>query len=385
MEVVSAVRRGRPYREVARRHKISLGTVAAWVKRAAGQALNEVDWADRSHRRRGCAGGTPVEVVRAILRWRRHLKDRDALGEYGPEAIRRHLVAEGLVAPCARTIARWLKRKGCSGVERWRRNPPPKGWYLPAVAQGKAELDGVDVVEGLRLRSQGRVEVLNLLAVWDGLCESHPAKHIHTPDVREMLERHWRQHGLPRYLQMDNDTIFSGAHAQRDYFGRLVHWCLCVGVIPVFTPPATLGFQAGIEAYNRRWQEKVWRRWRHPSLVRLRERSAAFVSAYNQRQTLRREGQRSIRRSWRPPASDPQALPVILLRKLDESGALQLCAQRWRISSAWAGRLVRCEIDVPAQRLSIYALRRADSAHQPLIAQRRIKTRLVPWNDAPSA
>lgn len=278
------VRRGHSYREAARRWRVSVHTVARWVQRAKGCELARMDWADRPRGNRQPAWRTPAVVVRTIVRARRRLQAHDALGEHGPEAIRRWLQQTGQRAPSARTIARILASRGLSGQERWRRPPPPKGWYLPDVACGRAELDQIDIVEGLQLRGATAVEVLNALSLWGRLAASWPQPRVRTDAVLRGLREHWQRWGRPAYLQCDNDTVFSGAHAQRAYLGRLVHWCLCVGVTPVFTPPYEFGFQAGIEAYNRRWQERVWRRWRHRNHTALRKRSTAFVQAYIARQ-----------------------------------------------------------------------------------------------------
>ncbi|MEO6875452.1 MAG: hypothetical protein ABI222_11595 [Opitutaceae bacterium] len=375
------VRSGHSYREAARRWRVGVATVALWMQRAKGRALTQVDWQDRSSRPAQPSGRTPAQVVAAIRHTRRQLQCHDALGEHGPAAIRRQLLAESVAAPSERTIARWLARTGLSGRERWRRPPPPKGWYLAAVAAGRAEVDSCDVVEGLCLRGGRRVEVLNTLSLWGCTATSTVAEAISTAAVIASLQERWQLHGRPHFLQCDNDTIFTGAHAQRQYLGRLVHWCLCVGVVPIFAPPAELGFQAAIEAYNRRWQERVWRRWHHRDLAALRGRSAAFVVAYNRRD--RRQVQ-VPRLSWLPPRQEPCAARIVLLRRLDAAGALTLCAQRLRVAAHWAHRLVRCELDVRRQRVRIYGLRRRDPLLQPLLADRALRIVLVPWHRKPS-
>lgn len=373
------VRSGCSYRVAARRGRVSVATVALWVKRAGERKLVEVDWLDRSSRPRRLGTRVSLRVVRAIVQVRRRLQQHDALGEHGPAAIRRQLVVRGLSAPCERTIARWLARLGLSGRERWRRPAPPKGWYLPEVAAGHVELDSCDVVEGLRLRGNRRVEVLNTLGLWGRLADSTVQPAISTKGVIASLEQRWRRHGRPGFLQCDNDTIFSGAHAQRRYLGRLVHWCLCAGVVPVFTPPGELGFQAAIEAYNRRWQERVWRRWRHPSLPSLQRRSAAFITAYNARPRVALP-----RNPWQGVGRQPQLDRVVLLRRLDASGALELAAQRLRVAPAWAHRLVRCEVNLAAQNVRFYGLRRRDPRLQPLLATRPLHLDLVPWWSTPT-
>jgi hypothetical protein len=375
--MVRSVRQGRSYREAARRFRVSVATVALWVRRAAGRSLREVDWRDRPSGGLRGQTRTCARIVRTIGRIRRQLQRHDALGEHGPAAIRRHLLANGESAPCERTIARWLVRLGLSGRERWRRPPPPKGWYLPEVCAGGVEMDSGDIVEGLRLRGGRRIEAFNVLAVSAGTVDTIVAESIHTPEVIGALTQRWRREGCPRFLQCDNDTVFTGAHAQRPYLGRLVHWCLCVGVVPVFTPPGELGFQASIEAYNRRWQERVWQRWRHPSLAALQQRSAAFVHAYGQRAQLTREA--PPRQPWIAPAAQPRVHRIVLLRRLDASGHLLLCARQIAVTARWANRLVRCELDVANHRLQIYGLRRRDPHHQPRLITRTFPVPLVSW------
>lgn len=381
--MVQAVRAGMSYRRAASRWQVAVSTVAMWVLRARGMPLAKVEWADRSRRPHHNAQRSSAAVLKAIRRGRFYLKDHDALGEYGPAAIRRWLLAQELPVPSERTIARWLAKWGLSGRERWRRPAPPKGWYLPDVAAGLAELDSADVVEGLRLAGRGRIEVLNIHGLWDGLADSHPAERICSREVRQALEQRWRERGCPRYVQFDNDTIFTGAHVQRDYFGRLVHWCQCLGIVPVFTPPALLGFQGMIEAYNRRWQERVWHRWHHRNLAHLRRRSAAFIQAYTQRQRHLHGQAGDLRHPWQEPRQEPAAVPIIALRRLDDCGNVTLCAQRLHIAPYWAGRLVRCEIDVPTQSVTVFGLRRADPHHQPKLARRRLRVRLVQWHNPP--
>jgi hypothetical protein len=378
--MVQAVRNGASYRAAARKWQVSLRTVARWMERARGRQLSAVDWRDRPSGTPRPSGRTPPELVRAIARARRRLQRHDALGEHGPEAIRRDLLARGLAAPCARTIARWLVRLGLSGRERWRRPPPPKGWYLPEVRTGRAEVDSCDIVEGLRLRGGPRVEALNTLALWGGTVDTTAATRISTQTAIAALQTRWQCHGRPDFLQCDNDTVFTGAHAQRAYLGRLVHWCLCVGVVPVFTPPAELGFQASIEAYNRRWQDRVWRRWRHPSLRSLQQRSTAFVAAYTARAQRSRATQPVARHPWCPPGREPRIHRIVLLRRLNCSGALLLCAQHLPVTAAWANRLVRCEVNVQRQSVRIYGLRRRDPFHQPFLTQLPLQLPLVPWH-----
>ena len=365
---------GQSYRQVGRALGVSASTVGHWVKRAGSERLERMDWSEGSRRPHRLARQLAPALFTEVLRARKWLQNEDPLGEYGAAAIRRYLRQQGGDAPSERTIARWVAQCVPKTV-RSRRPVPPRGWYLPAVASGAAELDAVDVVEGLRMQGHGRIEVLNCLSLWESLPGSWCAGSITSLEVRRSLTRHWRKHGRAHYVQFDNDTIFSGAHAQRNYFGRLVHWCLCMDVIPVFAPPLEVGFQAIIEAYNRRWQERVWQRWRHPNLRSLRGRSDAFVQAYQQRK--RRD--QKVRRGPVKPAREPVNSKLILLRRLEEDGNLRVCAQTLHVAHSWGHKLVRCEVDVADQCISFFRLSRRDPHYQTPLAKQPIKVKLVPW------
>ena len=381
--MVKQVRAGISYRDVARRLRVGLATVALWVERARGLPLDRVDWRDRPDRPHRVPQRTCKAIVSKIAKARRYLSKHDALGEHGPEAVRCHLLAAGVAAPSSRTIARWLAKLGLSGRERWRRPPPPKGWYLADLAAGRAEVDCVDVVEGLRLRRSGRIEVLNVISLWGNRPDSTAAAVIRTDQVIALLRKRWQRDGLPAYVQFDNDTIFSGAHAKRAYLGRVVHFCLCVGVTPVFVAPLEPGFQAKIEAYNRRWQDSVWKRWRHPSIPALQSRSDAFVSAWWHAKADHGHEHRVLRSPWRAPARQPCSHRIVMLRRLDDHGSVTLCAQHLHVTRRWACRLVRCEINLRTQTLTIHGLTRRDPRYQPLLTKRTLRVPLVPWFKVP--
>jgi hypothetical protein len=281
---------------------------------------------------------------------RRWLARHDALGYVGPAAIRRVLLADGRVAPSARTIARILRRAGVTPQERHRRPPPPAGWYLPAVAAGQAELDQLDVVEGLHLRGHGPVEALTGISLWGKLALAH-----------------WQQWGAPDYLQMDNDTRFAGSSRAVRRLGRLIRFCLAHGVVPVFAPPRETGFQAAVESFNALWQAKVWQRFRHRNLRQLRTRNRAFLAAHHhlhpQAPALRRT------------APGAPADTIVFLRRTDHRGRIWLLGACLTAAAHWPPRLVRAELNVRTARLRLHALRRRDPSHQPLLKTLRFPLR----------
>lgn len=368
------MRRGFSLRSAARKFLVHLRTVQRWVQRAVGRRLDRVDWTDQPGGCRRAVHRVPTSMEDRILALRRELKERSALGEFGAVAIHRTLIEQKCEhIPCVRTIGRILERRGAlDGQRRVRRVPPPKGWYLPAVASGQAELDSFDIVDGLVIRGGLDVQVLNGVSLHGGLCVSWPESRMTAKMAAKRLLKHWRRFGLPSYAQFDNDTIFQGAHQWADSFGRVTRLCLSLGIVPVFAPPRETGFQAAIENYNGRWQAKVWSRFEHADREALRQRSAAFVAAALQRAAVRRESappRRPFPKRWTLNLHSPLQGVVIYLRRTDHTGAVHLLGHRFHVSALWLHRLVRAEVHLSDRRIRFYALRRRQPDQQPLLKE----------------
>jgi hypothetical protein len=380
--LVAAVRRGASFRAVAARFRVSLCTVHRWFHRAAGTRLDRVDWQDRARGSSRAPNRTGLGLEHRIVVLRGWLQRHSALGECGAAAIRRQLQAEGrFPPPCTRTIERILRRHGLLTDRRrqWQ-IPPPPGWYLPELARGRGELDAFDFVEGLVIADGPTIDVLNAISLYGSLAQSWPAKAWRSADVLAVLPPHWRACGRPRYAQFDNDTRFQGPHTAVGKLGRVVHLCLCLGVIPVFTPPRETGFQAQIESFNHLWQAKVWRRHRFRHAAQVRYRSARYITAHRLRHLERIDAAPTRSPS---PHTTPRTFAsgqIVFLRRTDGAGALTLLQQTVRVARHWPHRLVRCELDPLCGRLVIYALRRRQPDWQPLLAVRRILVKITPWD-----
>ena len=377
--MVAAVRRGDSLRTVAQSFRVALRTVQRWVERAKGRRLDRVDWSPHSRRPHGSPMRTSDELQARILTLRRTLKDESALGEYGAAAIRRALVENCWPnVPAERTIHRILERRGAlDGQRRVRRAAPAPGWYLPDVASQCAELDQVDLVEGLVIRGGTEVEVLNLVSVHGGLIGCWPAAPYKAAMVRARLLEHWREFGLADYVQFDNGTVFLGPSNHPDVIGSVCRMCLSLGVTPVFAPPRETGFQAAIESLNARWQAKVWARFEHVSIEALEAQSDRYVEASHKRAAVRIDGA-PIRRpfpgpdDWRLTKAALQAKPqgrLVLIRRTDDKGAATVLGRDYQVDVNWPNRLVRVELSLTEGHICFYALRRRAPEQQQLLRQ----------------
>lgn len=369
--MVAAVRWGRTLRAVARRFKVSLHTVQRWVQRAQGQRLDRVDWKDRPTIPR-TTRRTAASLEALVLTVRHELKESSPLGEYGAVAIHCELLNRGLdEVPSIPPLNRILRRHGVFDARhRVRRPPPPRGWYLPDVARGQAELDSFDIVEGLVLQHGPQLEVLTGIAVHGGTIGAWPTDGLTAKRVVMFLLAHWREVGLPTYAQFDNDTRFQGPHHYPDVISSVLRLCLSLDVMPVFVPPREMGFQAAVESFNGRWQAKVWARFHHESLQTLQARSAAYVAASRARAAIRLEAapaRRLFPPQWPRHLQAPLDGQLIFLRRTSAGGSVGLLGRTFAVAPRWPHRLVRCEVDLTAERIRFYALRRREPTWQPLL------------------
>ena len=371
--MVAAVRRGASLRRVAKQFGVAVATVAHWVARAKGQRLDRVDFADRSraphHTRR-----TQSSVEDLVLQTRKDLAKSD-LGALGAQAIRQTLIDQGdATVPSVRTINRLLARRGAlDGQKRTRRPPPPTGWYLPDVAAGRAELDSIDIVEGLVIKNGPHVEVLNAVSLHGGLPASWPVESpVTSARTVSALVEHWRAVGLPAYAQFDNDMVFHGTHRYPDALGRVLRLCLSLGVVPVLVPPRETGFQAMIESYNGWWQTKVWSRFPHEDLADLQGHSHRYVTALRQQRAARIEAapdRRAVPTGWKLNLKKRPGGQLVYLRRSNPTSAVTLLGQTWPLGQVWPNRLVRCEVDLDKNKIRFFTLRRKEPTSQPQILE----------------
>jgi hypothetical protein len=371
--MVAAVRRGQSLRAVASQFGVGVATVSHWVQRAQGQRLDRVDWSDRArtpHQTRR----TDPSVENLVVKTRSDLAQGD-LGAIGAGPIRQALLDQGVAqVPSVRTINRILGRRGAlDGRRRTRRPPPPTGWYVPEVAAAQAELDSIDIVEGLVIKGGPQVEVLNGVSLHGGLVVSWPVVSPVTADLTvQSLLTHWRAVGLPAYAQFDNDMIFHGTHRYPDALGRVLRLCLSLDVVPVLVPPRETGFQAMIESYNGWWQAKVWSRFQHQDLEDLQGHSQRYVAALLKQRAARIEAapdRRAFPGGWKLDLKKRPRGRMVYLRRSNGVSAITLLGKTWPLGQVWPNRLVRCEVDLNKDKIRFFTLRRKDPTSQPKILE----------------
>ena len=252
--MVEAIRAGRSVREVAASFGVSVSTVAYWVVLAQGKRTGRMNFGNRKPGRPW--NRTTAEVEQRILSARSRLREESVLGEYGPDAIGLALRQDEDLAqlPGRTTIYRVLARHGLlDGAHRQRRPAPPKGWYLPDLAAGRAELDSFDFIEDLKIADGPLVSVLTGTSLHGALADAWIMEQPRATTTVDALIERWGRDGLPDYAQFDNDTVFQGAHQFAHSVGRREPAVPGPGHRPSVRAPA----RAGLPERDRRLQRPV--------------------------------------------------------------------------------------------------------------------------------
>ena len=384
--MVQAVRGGSSMRDVAHAFGVSSSTVSLWVGRAQGLRLDRVDFdGDKP----GLAANRLADSAeRRILRVRKLLR-ASVLGEYGATAIHRALLASSPKSsvPSRATIHRVLCRNGAvDSARRQRRPAPPKGWYLPEVAQGRAELDTFDFIEDLKIAGGPLISVLTATSLHGALADAWPMLEPTAQHTLLALLQRWRKDGLPDYAQFDNATIFQGSHRASDSVGRVVRLCLALGITPVFAPPREPGFQNAIEGFNALWQAKAWRRNHVSDIEHLQQVSAAYIAAYRNKSVCRIEAapaRASFPKKFKLDLQAPLQGKAIYIRRTTDAGQVTLLGRTFPVDSKWIRRLVRCEVDFSNHFINFYALRRKDPDNHPLLRTTKYRRAHRPFQGDP--
>ena len=375
---------GKPVRWIARVLQRSRDWIYRWKARyESGESL----WyQDHSHRPPVMARKVRPAFERLVVRVHRKLKGRaNPLGFCGAEAIYHELADLG-VRPLhsIRTIHRILVRKNL--LVRKRRDRSRKGPTLPVpIPHRLNDVHQLDFIVGHYLAPHRPVVILNRKDLATGWVAGTEEPDRQVQRVLAFLQRDWQQHGLPRFLQMDNDMSLTGGRLHPRTIGQLVRFCLACRVVAVFTPERRPASNAAVERYNGLWQEKVWQRYRFRTLRDLRERSHAFQLAYNRylERRLARQGTQGLRQirvralpkhlRWRHPL--PLCCGQIwFIRRIAEDGTIQILNETLRLPKRYAHEFVRVVIRTGTQTLSVY-WRSSAKGRGKRIAHRRYQLR----------
>jgi transposase len=367
--------KGLPPSEVLKRISRSRPWLYKWWRR-----YEKDGWAGlKSHSRRPARSPQAYdEKARAIvLRVRRALEHR-SVGLIGAQTIQDELRENRLVQkiPSLASINRWLKEadllKGAP-VE-------PKQVYYPPPLKQSQPLHACDWLARYLPGGQ-KVFVFHTVEASTRALEQTICADKTVASVRAHLLQVWRKLGLPRWLQLDNDSAFCGGERTPRRFGTIVRLCLYFGIEILFIPPAEPKRNWLVENVNGLWSRSFWRRYRFRSFNEVLGRSPEFIAWYAQQYRpppLNGKTPAQARRGaphWRLSHEHIRALPeqlpltagrIHFVRRVKPDGTISLLGESWKISRSLAHQYVWATIVTHKRRLKIY-YQRSDQAPRRLI------------------
>jgi len=314
----------------------------------------------------------PTWLVREIVRIRRRLV-RQKVGLIGADAIRRELRALNLTRrlPSPATINRILHQHDLIP------HLTPTHVYFPApyreVGPNVQALDWT-----CRYLQKGlKVYAFHTLDLETRDFSQTLATDKSGDTVRAHLLRGWKSLGFPAFLQVDNDSAFSGGGKAKRAFSQFVRLCLCVGIEPIFLPVAEPNRNGDVESLNRLWNRAFWNRRRFRTLSHVYRAAPDFYGWYLTHYTPPKLGGqtpaqvRTVRPRPKLTARQLRALPPALpltagrvhfIRKVSGEGTISILNESWRVGKRLAGQYVWATITTHTRRLTIYYRRSAKFA-----------------------
>jgi putative transposase len=271
---------GKKPREAARELQRSPSWAYKWKNR-----FEQGGWTGlRSH---SCApkhvpGKIPAEVRQEILRMRSELEaeaeNKDSLGYIGADAIYGRLRTSGIApVPAVSTIERILRQ---AGKTKPRLPKAEKEVAYPHLKPTAAhQLTQVDIVPHYLTGGQS-IACFNSIDVVSRYPAGKQFARKRSEDASDFILHTWRELGLSKYLQMDNESCFNGGYKHPSVIGKVVRLALYVGVQPVFSPFYHPESNAFVERFHQDYSDFVWTKEHLENLAAVRQRSALFFPNY---------------------------------------------------------------------------------------------------------
>jgi transposase InsO family protein len=216
--------------ELAGRYGISRETFYVWKRRRESGAEDWYEEFSRAPDR--CPHATPEELVSSIIAMRRKFP------RFGPKKILAKLASDRpeIAWPAASTIGDILKRQGMVTPRSARRRPLPQGNITPGADAPNDEWS-IDFKGWFRTADGTRCDPLT---IEDTVSRYLIETRITEPDtagVKRIMERVFRENGLPDAIRSDNGSPFGSVGAAG--LSRLSVWWLKLGIEPRYIPPSS--------------------------------------------------------------------------------------------------------------------------------------------------
>lgn len=261
-----------------------LGRALAWGYKWKARYEQE-GWAGIKARSRApyrVARQTPAVVRQEVLRVRSVLEaeaqESDKLGYIGALAIYGRLQSSDLKPlPGVSTIERILQQAGMTNPHLSEAKKEVQYPHLKPTAAH--QLTQVDIVPHY-LTGGESIACFNSIDVISRYPAGKQFQRKDSANAADFLVYTWGELGLSQYLQMDNESCFSGGYKHPGVIGKAVRLALYVGVEPVFSPFYHPESNGSVERFHQDYSNFVWKKVYLENLAAVCQRSALFFPSY---------------------------------------------------------------------------------------------------------
>lgn len=184
------------------------------------------------------------------------------------------------------------------------------------------------------------------------------------------LMRAWKAIGIPKYLQLDNESSFHGSNNYPRSFGVVIKLCLHFGIQPVFIPAGEPWRNGVIEKFNDTYNRKFFRRQCFANYLHLKRESKRFQRFHNachRYSCLKGKSPDEFigGHDYKPEKLPPNTkLPkfdsipggkVVLIRFIRSNRKLDIFGEKFRVSESLVYSYVKAEIDTRLHILTVYS------------------------------
>jgi transposase InsO family protein len=323
--------------ELCRRYGVSRETFYVWKRRRESGAPHW--WEEKSHAAASCPHRTAKAVAAAVIGVRQRFP------HFGPKKIRAWLAAKepDLAWPAASTMGDILKREGLIQARRGRRRPIAQGETAAPAAVPNAEW-AIDFKGWFRTRDGKRCDPLT---VSDAASRYLVAVRHTEPShagVRPVLERVFKEMGLPDAIRSDNGAPFGSCGAGG--LSRLSVWWLKLGIEPRYIRPGSPQENGRHERMHKTLKAET-AKLPAATAAEQQERFDAFRRYYNEERPHEALGQTPPAQAWQPsrrqlPArlEDPWYDADHEVRRVRTTGEIKWRGEHIFIGEALTGELI---------------------------------------------
>lgn len=231
------------------------------------------------------------EIVKIRTKLMNHSTPETKYSYYGAVAIHQELDLAGFrIKPNLSTINRVIKRNGLvNKKQRNSSNKESKVYYPSMRIAHPGHTYQLDLVTPRYITGYGKVVSVNRIDVFTSQSNLYQYESKGADSIIRFIVKDWKEYGIPKYLQLDNEASFRGSLYHPRTFGKLTRFCLNFGVEMIFIPFNEPWRNAYVESFNSRFNERLWMSQRFTDLEHLRKEAQVFKTKHNLYQKYRKE------------------------------------------------------------------------------------------------